>query len=63
MFAASSADSDRSPFCNSMCVLGWRPGGVAALSPDFGKVTFNPSAFGRLQFLTAEPTNAAELKN
>ncbi len=44
-------------------LLGWRPGGVAALSPDFGKVTFNPSAFGRLQFLTAEPTNAMELKN
>jgi hypothetical protein len=44
-------------------LLGWRPDGVAALSPDFGKVTFDPAAFGRLQFLAAEPKKADEPAN
>ena len=36
-------------------LLAWHPDGVAALSPDFGKVTFDPAAFGRLQFLATDP--------
>jgi hypothetical protein len=35
-------------------LLAWRPDGVAGLSPDFGKVTFDPAAFGRLQFPPSE---------
>jgi len=44
-------------------LLSWRPEGVAALSPDFGKVTFNPAAFDRLQFLATDPGKAPEPKN
>jgi hypothetical protein len=44
-------------------LLAWRPEGVAGLSPDFGKVTFDPAAFGRLQFLSSDPTKAPEPKN
>jgi hypothetical protein len=36
-------------------LLAWRPVGVEASSPDFGKVKFDPAAFGRLQFLEAAP--------
>jgi hypothetical protein len=43
-------------------LLAWRPDGVAGLSPDFGKVTFDPAAFTRLQFLSAEPKKAEEPK-
>ncbi|HEY3860804.1 MAG TPA: hypothetical protein VGO59_02865 [Verrucomicrobiae bacterium] len=39
-------------------LLDWQPGGIAALSPDFGKVTFDPAAFGSLQFLPAETKKA-----
>jgi hypothetical protein len=39
----------------SFDLLAWRPDGVMALSPDFGKVKFDPAAFGRLQFLSNEP--------
>jgi hypothetical protein len=39
-------------------LLAWRPDGVAGLSPDFGKVTFDPAAFARLQFLAAQPKPA-----
>jgi hypothetical protein len=39
-------------------LLAWRPDGVQGASPDFGKVTFDPAAFGRLQFLAAEPKSA-----
>jgi len=44
-------------------LLAWHPGGVAGLIPDIGKVTFDPAAFARLQFLAAEPKTAAEPKN
>jgi hypothetical protein len=36
-------------------LLAWRPNGVEGTSPDFGKVKFDPAAFGRLQFLAVEP--------
>jgi len=36
-------------------LLAWRPNGVECSSPDFGKVKFDPAAFGRLQFLDSEP--------
>lgn len=38
-------------------LLAWGPGGVAGLIPDIGKVKFDPAAFERLQFLTAERKN------
>jgi hypothetical protein len=41
-------------------LLTWRPDGVAGVSPDFGKVTFDPAAFARLQFLSAETKTAAK---
>jgi hypothetical protein len=44
-------------------LLAWRPGGVTGLIPDIGKVTFDPAAFARLQFLAAEPKTAEEPKN
>jgi hypothetical protein len=40
-------------------LLRWRPDGVAAASPDFGRVTFDPAAFSRLQFLSPAPGPAA----
>jgi hypothetical protein len=43
-------------------LLAWRPDGVAGLSQDLGKVTFDPAAFARLEFRTAEPGKAEELK-
>jgi hypothetical protein len=39
-------------------LLGWRPDGVAAASPDFGRATFDPAAFSRLQFLPSEARGA-----
>jgi len=39
-------------------LLSWRPDGVEGSSPDFGKVKFDPAAFGRLQFLASEPRKA-----
>ena len=44
-------------------LLGWRPDGIAGISPDFGKVTFDPAAFVRLQFLSADPKTVEEPKN
>jgi len=44
-------------------LLAWRPDGVAGISPDFGKVTFDPAAFVRLQLLAADPKPAEEPKN
>ncbi|HTA31383.1 MAG TPA: hypothetical protein VK731_12905 [Candidatus Cybelea sp.] len=44
-------------------LLAWRPEGVTARIPDMGKVTFDPAAFARLQFLTADPKPAEEPKN
>jgi hypothetical protein len=44
-------------------LVAWRPGGVEAISPDFGKATFDPAVFGRLQFLGGEPDKAPEPKN
>ncbi|HEV7926811.1 MAG TPA: hypothetical protein VGR14_15735 [Verrucomicrobiae bacterium] len=41
----------------------WRPDGIAGISPDFGKVTFDPAAFVRLQFLSADPKPPEEPKN
>jgi hypothetical protein len=39
-------------------LLAWRPDGVEGASPDFGKVKFDPAAFGRLQFLVSDPKKA-----
>jgi hypothetical protein len=39
-------------------LLAWRPDGIEGSSPDFGRVKFNPGAFGRLQFLDSEPKKA-----
>jgi len=36
-------------------LLAWRPAGVEVLTPDIGKVTFDPAAFRHLQFLAPEP--------
>jgi hypothetical protein len=36
-------------------LLSWRPDGVVVVSPDFGKATFDPAAFSRLQFLAPDP--------
>jgi hypothetical protein len=36
-------------------LLGWRPEGVEAVSPYFGKATFDPAAFSRLQFVSSGP--------
>jgi hypothetical protein len=44
-------------------LLAWRPKGVEVASPDFGKATFDPAAFGRLQFLAAEPSKAEAPKD
>jgi len=44
-------------------LLSWLPNGVAGLSPDFGKVTFNPAAFDRLQFPATDPKQASEPRN
>jgi hypothetical protein len=44
-------------------LLSWRPEGVEGSSPDFGKVTFDPAAFGRLQFLASEPKKAEAPKD
>jgi hypothetical protein len=44
-------------------LLAWRPDGVAGRLPDMGKVTFDPAAFTRLQFLAAEPKTAEQPKN
>ena len=44
-------------------LLAWRPAGVEGVSPDFGKVRFDPAAFGCLQFLAAAPKSAEEPKN
>ncbi len=44
-------------------LLAWRPDGVTGISPDFGKVTFDPAAFVRLQLLAADPKKAEEPKD
>jgi hypothetical protein len=44
-------------------LLAWRPDGLAGLSPDFGKVTFDPAAFGRLQFLSSDAKKTPEPRN
>jgi hypothetical protein len=36
-------------------LLSWRPDGVVVMSPVFGKASFDPSAFSRLQFSASEP--------
>jgi hypothetical protein len=41
-------------------LLSWRPGGVEALSPDLGRVTWNPAAFARLQFMETGSKKAEE---
>jgi hypothetical protein len=40
-------------------LLRWRPEGVTAASPDFGRATFDPAAFSRLQFLSPASKAAA----
>lgn len=32
-------------------VISWHPGALVLIGPDFGKATFDPAAFSRLQFL------------
>jgi hypothetical protein len=43
-------------------LLNWRPDGMLVSNPIFGKVTFDPAAFSRLQFIAPESKNADEPK-
>jgi hypothetical protein len=43
-------------------LLSWRPDGVLVMSPVFGKASFDPSAFSRLQFSAPEPKARVEPK-
>jgi hypothetical protein len=36
-------------------LVSWRPDALLLVSPDFGRATFDPAAFSRLQFLAPEP--------
>jgi hypothetical protein len=44
-------------------LLAWRSDGVTARVPDMGKVTFDPAAFTRLQFVAGEAKPAEKPKN
>ena len=44
-------------------LLSWRPDGVIVSSPAFGKATFDPAAFSRLQFVVPETKPADEPKS
>ncbi len=60
----ASAVNTRATFARGGAVafdlLSWRPDGIAALSPDFGRVTLDPAAFVRLQFPAPGPKKQAE---
>jgi hypothetical protein len=43
-------------------LLSWRPDAMLVSSPVFGKATFDPAAFSRLQFVAPEPKSAEEPK-
>jgi hypothetical protein len=43
-------------------LLSWRPDGMVVTSPVFGKATFDPVAFSRLQFIARDPRSADEPK-
>jgi hypothetical protein len=43
-------------------LLSWRPDSILVTSPVFGKATFDPAAFSRLQFVAPEPKSADEPK-
>lgn len=43
-------------------LLSWRPDSVTVISPVFGKASFDPSAFSRLQFSAPEPKTGDEPK-
>ncbi|HUD47187.1 MAG TPA: hypothetical protein VMR33_10175 [Candidatus Baltobacteraceae bacterium] len=43
-------------------LLSWRPDAISVTSPVFGKATFDPAAFSRLQFVAPEPKSADEPK-
>jgi hypothetical protein len=44
-------------------LLSWRPDGIQVSSPLFGKATFDPAAFTRLQFVLPEPKPGDEPKS
>jgi hypothetical protein len=43
-------------------LLSWRPDAMLVTSPIFGKATFDPAAFSRLQFISPDPKNPDEPK-
>jgi hypothetical protein len=43
-------------------LLSWQPGAMLVYNPIFGRVTFDPVAFSRLQFAGPEPRNAEDPK-
>jgi hypothetical protein len=43
-------------------LLSWRPDAVLVTSPVFGRATFDPAAFSRLQFVLPQPKTADEPK-
>ncbi len=43
-------------------LVSWKPDAMLVYSPVFGKATFNPSVFSRLQFIAHDPKNAEEPK-
>jgi hypothetical protein len=43
-------------------LLSWRPDAMLVTSPLFGRATFDPAAFSRLQFTAPEPKTAEEPK-
>jgi hypothetical protein len=43
-------------------LLSWRPDAMVIINPVFGKATFDPAAFSRLQFVAPEPKNAEDPK-
>jgi hypothetical protein len=72
-FASVPADSAKAPIGKVHATFGrggfitfdlltWRPDSMQIISPLFGKVSFDPAAFSRLQFLAPEPKKADEPK-
>ena len=44
-------------------LLSWRPSGIQVSSPVFGKATFDPAAFTRIQYVVPEPKAGDEPKS
>jgi hypothetical protein len=43
-------------------LLSWWPDAILVTNPVFGKATFEPAAFSRLQFIAPEPKSTDEPK-